>query len=203
LDNADFAYREGSSRSRNLKINANIVLGKQYFDNKEFDKALQSFLKAQITKEEAGNDRLGDRAMQVNYYIGLAYEALGNRSEANAFFKKSSAAQESSQRERAVNVMNYYQGLSYKKLGDIVQAKKIFESLISDANTQLERSTNSEVGVIFGGREAANDRMSRLYTMRGFGYEGLGELQKAKDDLNKASELSRSNLWAHSILQNF
>ena len=206
LDGANFAYREGSSGSRNVKINANIVLGKQYFDNKEYQKALDCFLKAQIIREEAGNDRLGDRAMQVDYYIGLAYEALGDLSKANEFFKKSAGGiQESTtatptQRERvvAVNVMNYYQGLSYAKLNDNERAKRIFESLIADADRQLQRSAGSEVGVIFGGRESANDRMSRLYTLRGLGYKGLGELQKSKEDLDKALELSQSNLWARA-----
>ena len=200
LEGFTFAYREGSSRSRNIKINANLVLGKKYFDLKEYNKALQCFLNSQITREEAGNDRLGDRAVQVNYYIGLAYEALRDRSKATSFFKKA-VTQESGQRgqaatQRTTNVMNYYQGLSYAKLGDNEQAKKIFESLVSDADSQLERSATSEVGVIFGGREAANDRLSRLYTMRGLGRKGLGQLQQAKDDLNKAVELSQGNLWA-------
>jgi tetratricopeptide (TPR) repeat protein len=92
--------------------------------------------------------------------------------------------------------MSYYQGLSHAKLGNKDQAKKIFDILISEANRQLQQSTSEEVGVIFGGREATNERMSRLYTMRGLGYKGLGELQKAMDDLNKALELSQSNLWA-------
>ena len=191
LEGADFAYREGSSRARNVTINANLVSGKQYFDQQAYQQALECFLKAQITREEAGNDRLGDRGMQVDYYIGLAYEALRNRSQATASFRKS--VRETS---RTVNVMNYYQGLSYDKIGNKDQAKKIFESLVSEADRQLQGSSTSEVGVIFGGREAANDRLSRLYTMRGLGYKGLGELQKAKDDLNNAIELSQSNLWA-------
>ena len=191
LDKTDFAYREGSSRSRNIKINANLILGKQYFEKKEYQKALDAFLKARITREEAGNDRQGDQTMQVEYFIGIAYEALGDRTKANASFKSSTQAS-----SRSVNVMSYYQGLSHAKLGNNDQAKKIFESLISDADRQLQRSDNSEVGVIFGGREASDDRMSRLYTMRGLGYKGLGELEKAKDDLKKAVELSRSNLWA-------
>jgi len=129
--------------------------------------------------------------MQVNYCIGSAYEALGNRAKANDYFKKSSEATSG-----RVNVMNYYQGLSYAKLGKKEQAKKIFDSLQSEADSQLQVSATSEVGVIFGRSESSNDRMSRLYTMRGLGYKGLGDLQKAKDDLNKALELSRSNLWA-------
>ena len=206
LDAANFAYREGASRSRNIKINANLVTGKKYFDNKEYQKALDYFLKAQITREEAGYDRMGSREMEVNYYIGLAYEALKNRSKANEFFKKSTGevqakkdATVATPRRAAtafVNVMNYYQGLSYAKLGNNEQAKKIFESLISEADKQLEQSAASEVGVIFGGREATNDRMSRLYTMRGLGFKGLGEAQKAKEDINKALELSKSNLSA-------
>ena len=209
LDGANFAYREGASRSRNISINANLVMGKQYFDKNEYQKALDYFLKAQITREEAGFDRQGSREIEVDYYIGLAYEALKNRSKANEFFKKStqeaqtrratSSAQQTQPRRPAtsfVNVTNYYQGLSYAKLGNAEQAKKIFESLISEADRQLKESATSEVGVIFGGREATNDRMSRLHTMRGLGYKGLGELQKAKEDLNKALELSRSNLSA-------
>lgn len=191
LEEANFAYTEGSSRSINIRINANLMLGKQYYDNKEYQKALDTFLKAQITRQEAGDDRQGRREIEVNYYIGLAYEALRDQSKANASFR--SSAQQPSQ---TVNVTNYYQGLSYAKLGDNNQAKKIFESMVSEANQQMGQPVDSEVGAIFGRREAADNRLSRLYTMRGLGYKGLGELQKAKDDLNRALELSHSNLWA-------
>ena len=191
LAGANFAYQEGSSRARNIRINANLIMGKQYFEKKEYKKALDYFHNAQITKEEAGIDRLGDQAIQVDYHIGLANEALGNRSKANTYFKNANQAT-----TRNINVMSYYQGLSFDKLGNKDQAKKIFESLISEANQQLEREGSSEVGVIFGRRETASDRLSRLYTMRGLGYKGLGQLDQANDDLKKALELSQSNLWA-------
>jgi tetratricopeptide (TPR) repeat protein len=191
LEGANFAYTEGSSRSRNIRINANLMLGKQYYDNKEYQKALDTFLKAKITKQEAGDDRLGGREVEVDYYIGLAYEALGKRSKANESFRSSA-----NQPSQTVNVTSYYQGLSFAKLGKNDQAKKIFESLVSEADQQMKQSMDSEVGAIFGRREAADNRLSRLYTMRGLGYKGLGNLEKAKDDLNKALELSQSNLTA-------
>lgn len=191
LEDANFAYTEGSSRSRNIRINANLMLGKHYYDNKEYQKALDAFLKAQITREEAGDDRQGGREIEVDYYIGLAYEALRNRAKANASFR-SSARQPS----QMVNVTSYYQGLSYAKLGENAQARKIFESMVTDADRQMGQSISSEVGAIFGRRESADNRLSRLYTMRGLGYKGLGELQKAKEDLDKALELSQSNLTA-------
>ena len=155
------------------------------------------FPKTQIIREEADNDRQGDRGVQIDYYIGLAYEALGNRSKANSSFRNSANInQEATQRENTLNVMNYYQELSHVILGSGDQTKGVFESLISEADRQLQSSTTSEVDAIFGSRESSNDRMSRLYTMRGLGYNGLGDLQKAKEDLEKAVELSQSNLWA-------
>ncbi len=191
LEGAHFAYTEGSSRARNIRIDANLMLGKQYYDHKEYQKALDTFLDAQIIKEEAGDDRQGSREVEVDYYIGLAYEALGNHSKANASF--SSSAQQPSQ---AVNVTSYYQGLSYAKLGENDQAEKIFESMVSEADQQMKQSMDAEVGAIFGRREAGDSRLSRLYTIRGLGYKGMGELQKAKEDLDSAIELSQSNLWA-------
>ena len=193
IEKVTFAYNEGSSRGRNIRINTYITASKQYFDRKDYQKALDYILKAQISREEAGSDRLGDNGMQVDYYIGIAYEALGNRSKANAAFKKSAEAT-----SRNVNVMSYYQGLSNAKLGKNDQAKKIFESLVSEADRQLEQAATTEVGAIFGRREATNDRMTRLYTLRGLGYKGLGELQKANDDLQKALEYSQSNLIAQT-----
>jgi tetratricopeptide (TPR) repeat protein len=191
LDGMCLGYREGESRARNVRIDANLMLGKQYFTNKDYQKALQYFSNAMIAREEAGNERQGNREAQVNYYIGIANEALHNRSAATTAFRNS--VQETA---RTVNVMNYYQGLSHDKLGNKDQAKKVFESLVSEADRQLQRSEGSEVGIIFGRGEAGNDRLSRLYTMRGLGHKGLGQLQQAKDDLDKAVELSQSNLWA-------
>ena len=191
LEGMYLGYREGESRSRNVRINANLMLGKHYFDKNDYQKALQYFTSARIDREEAGNDRLGDREAQVDYFIGLANEALKNRSAATSAFKRS--IQET---PRNVTIMSYYQGLSHEKIGNKEQARKIFNSMVSDADKQLIERSSSEVGVIFGRGEADNDRLSRIYTMRGLGYKGLGELQKAKDDLNKAIELSQSNLWA-------
>lgn len=193
LDNTVFAYREGSSRTRDITIDANLIVGKRYFDCKEYKKALELFMKADITKEEAGYDRLGEREIQVDYYIGTAWQALGNRAKANAAFRKSVA--HPSQR---LNIMSYYRGLSFVQLGETKKAEEVFKALIAEADEALRKEASTEVGVIFGGAEGTNDRLSRLHTMRGLGYKGLGESQKAKTELNKAIELSQSNLWARS-----
>lgn len=194
LNGVEFTYREGSSRVRETIIDAQLMLGKEYFNNKEYDKALKHFLEAQIPEEEAGSSRLGNRNMQINYFIGTAYEALGDITNANIFYKKSAIKSSG-----ALNVMNYYQGLSLIKLGNNVNAKNVFESMIEHANIQLN-SEYSDFGVKFGGREAGNVRKSRFYTVRGLAYKGLNNIKRAKDDLNTAVELSYSNIWANTEL---
>ncbi|NCO31908.1 hypothetical protein GW891_03845, partial [bacterium] len=67
LEGVEFAYREGSSRVRDIIIDAQLMLGKKYYKENEFEKALNYFLEAQVPEEEAGDERFGNRELQVNY----------------------------------------------------------------------------------------------------------------------------------------
>tara|TARA_R110002050_G_scaffold899_7_gene6394 strand:+ start:3038 stop:6355 length:3318 start_codon:yes stop_codon:yes gene_type:complete len=197
LEGVEFAYREGSSRVREIMIDAQLMLGKDYLEKDDFEQALHYFLEAQVPQEEAGSARFGNRDIQVNYYIGLAHEALGNQSQADDFFKRA-VGQESI---RNINIMAYYQGLSYLKLNAKDKARDVFESMIAEASQQLKDSEGSETGVIFGEREAEDVRRSRYFTIRGLANKGLGKTKQAKEDLEKAVELSYSNLWAKVELE--
>jgi hypothetical protein len=74
--------------------------------------------------------------------------------------------------------------------------------MIEYANRRIEDAVPKEAaGVIFGEAEAENTRMSQSFTIRGLGNKGLGNTDKAKKDLNKAVELSYSNLWAKAELE--
>jgi tetratricopeptide (TPR) repeat protein len=199
LEGVEFAYREGSSRVRDIIIDAQIMLGKKYLKENNYEKALDYFLEARVPEEEAGSARSGNRDIQVNYYIGLTHEALGNGSEANAFFKLSVRQQPG----RTADIMTYYKGLSYTKLGEVQKAKNVFESMIGYADQQLQGEHAYEAGVIFGEREIENTRISRYYTIRGLGYKGSGHAGRAAEDLEQAMKLSHSNLWAKTALMDY
>lgn len=197
LNDAHFSYREGSSNVRDLIINAQIVSGIKYYNNKDYQKALEYFLKSQIQEEEAGSAIFGNRDMQVNFYIAEAYKALGKKALAKQFYKKATALPSG-----RINIMDYYKGLSYIELGDQTNAKKIFETMISDADKKIQGSGSSSIGIKFGKSEAENIRHSNTLTIRGLGYKGLQQIQNAKNDLKQAIEYSNSNLWAKIELKN-
>jgi len=196
LTGKDFSYREGNSGVREVIIDSHLMLGKKYMAEKDYKNALGQFLQAQVPDEEAGSAWSGNRDIQVNYYIGLAYEALRDNAKSKAFYKKSA-----DQPIRNTGYMRYYQGLSYIKLGNRTKAEEIFDSLISDGENQIQDSdTGADFFAIFGAREAENVRKSQAYTLRGLGHKGLGHTSQANEDLKKAVALSFSNLWANAEL---
>jgi len=199
LKDKEFSYREGNSRVREVIIDAQLSLGLKYMADKNYQKALDHFLLAQVPDEEAGSARSGNRDIQVNYFIGQAYEALKQKEKANDFYKLATEAETS----KRTGIMSYYQGLCFQKLKDKKKADEIFNKLIESGDNVITKSDESKEDffAIFGEREAENTRNSNAYTLRGLGYKGLGKTVLAKDDLTKAVDLSVSNLWANTELK--
>jgi len=83
----------------------------------------------------------------------------------------------------------------------LTEANNIYEYMIKEADIQLN-SEYSDLGVKFGGREASSVRESRYHTIRGLANKGLNNGIQANKSLNKAVELSHSNIWANAELEN-
>jgi tetratricopeptide (TPR) repeat protein len=199
LTGRKFNYREGSSRVRDIIIDAELMLGKKYFAEKDYNKALENFLLAQVPEEEAGESRSGNRNLQVDYFIGTAYEALGNKTKARNYFTMSTG-----QQARTTSYIKYYQALSCSRLGKKKEAEDIFNSLITEGDRQIAQSSSREVDFFakFGEKEAENARLSNAYLLKGLGYKGLGNTVSAKENLQKAVDLSAGNLYANVELNN-
>jgi len=191
LAGQNFSFCEGNSRVREVIIDAHLTLGNRYFSQKNYEKAMEHYLAAQIPDEEAGSARSGNRDIQVNYFIGTAYEALKKKPKAKEFYTL--AANQSTR-----GTMRYYQGLSQLKLGNKAKANELFNALVADGEAGINQTSanRADYFVMFGDREADATRKSQAYTQRGLGYKGLGENDKAAEDLRKAVELSVGNLWA-------
>jgi len=193
LSGKTFSYREGSSRVRDIIIDAYLILGIKNLGESNNQKALENFLSAQVPEEEAAGGRSGNRNIQVNYFIGMAYEALGNKSKAKRYFTLSSEIN-----SRSSSFVQYYQGMSYIKLGKKAEASEIFKSLVESGERQISQRSAQETDFFskFGEREAENARISNAYLLKGLGHKGLGDTEAATENLKKAIELSASNLYA-------
>lgn len=188
-----FSYREGSSVVRNITVDARLMLGKKYMEEKEYDEALKQFLEANVLGDDSQDDsRSGDmRTPQVEYFIGLAYNALGEKEKGKSYFQESvnKKIQES-------NYISFYQGQSYLKLGNKEKANELFNLLIKKGDEQINKRDDVDFFAKFGESENKSVLISQAYLLKGLGYKGLGKLKEARENLDKAIEFSNSNLWA-------
>jgi tetratricopeptide (TPR) repeat protein len=193
LAKSNFHFREGNSRVRDISVDAHLLLGKKYLTEKKYEMALDQFL---ATVEPSDNSKIlhqeeDIRTPQINYFVGIAYEALGKKDKAKSYFTLSAG-----QSVRESGYILYYQGLSYLKLGNKVKASECFNSLIEEGNKRLNQGSEIDFFAKFGEREAENVRQSNAYLLKGLGYKGLGDNKSATENLKKAVELSASNLYA-------
>ncbi|MCX6254845.1 MAG: tetratricopeptide repeat protein [Bacteroidia bacterium] len=194
LNKSNFHFREGSSRVRDITVDAHLLLGKKYLVQKNYEQALEQFLSTVETPDNSQSGlRIRDmRSPQINYYIGIAYEALGNKTKAKSYFTLST-----DQSIRESNYIRYYQGLSYLKLGNKEKASEFFNSLIEEGNKRIKQGSEIDFFAKFGESEAENAQLSNAYMLKGLGYKGLGDTNAARENLKKAVDLSASNLYAN------
>jgi tetratricopeptide (TPR) repeat protein len=198
LNKSNFHFREGSSRVRDITVDAHLLLGKKYLGDKKYEMALEQFLSTVETPENSQPARrMGDmRSPQINYYIGLAYEALKQKEKAKSYFTSAT-----DQSVREANYIRYYQGLSYLKLGNKTKANEFFNSLIAEGDKRIKQGSEVDFFAKFGEREAENVQLSNAFLLKGLGYKGLDNTNSSSENLKKAVELSASNLWANVELK--
>jgi tetratricopeptide (TPR) repeat protein len=194
LKNSSFHFREGSSRVRDISVDAHLLLGKKYLAEKKYQQALDQFSSVTDTPDRGDFEgSMGDmRNPQINYYIGLTWEALGKKAEAKSYFSKSK-----DQDLHDISYICYYQGLSLQKLGEKEKAAALFNSIIKEGEKKMSKDSDIDFFAKFGEREAGNVRLSNAYMLKGLGHKGLGDTKSASENLRKAVELSASNLWAN------
>ncbi len=136
-------------------VNANLVRGHQRFAARQFKEALAAYQAASelpATLQEAGGS-LAARKGEVDYWIGNAYEALGEKEKARQSWR--AAAETSGTKEsgrgrlgeggeggrgrspvgggaagaHVAQAASYYQALALEKLGEGDRAKAIFQRL--------------------------------------------------------------------------
>ncbi len=195
LGKSTFHFREGSSRVSDMTVDAHLLLGKKYLVEKKNELALAQFLAVSGNNPE--NEKADARNPQINYFIGLAYEALGKKSDAKTYFTKSAV-----QPISRVGIISYYQALSQLKIGNKQKASETFNALIVEGTRQMAKEPEVDFFAKFGEKEAENVRLSNAYLLKGLGSRGLGDEKTATENLRKAVELSASNLWATIELNN-
>lgn len=198
LKSFHFHVWEGGGRIHNVYVDAYLLRGQEYFTATRYRQALKDFKAALEYPEnlEVGRPSRGGRASQVYYFIGTVYEVLGDTRKAKEFYEKSVALKHS------WSQICYFQGLAFKKLGREEEANKMFDGLIQSGEERLRATRSMDYFAKFGERQSVMVRRANAFYLLGLGYQGKGELEKAKNEYKKALELNINHVWAkHQLAQ--
>jgi tetratricopeptide (TPR) repeat protein len=121
--------------------NAHLQLGQLALEASDPQSALDHFTAAMVTPESLGEAYHPLQAKaDVNYWMGKAYQALGETEKATDHFRLSAeeSGDFSAMAATAHSPLSYYRGLSLRELGDESAATALFEDLLAFGKNGLK-----------------------------------------------------------------
>ena len=192
---------EGYGDIHDVYMDAHLLRGEREFKAGKYQEALKDFEAALEYPEnlEAGQPYREIRLPQVDYWMGLAYEKLGNTTKSRELFQQATVAQwrgpESEQPE-----MLYYQGLAALKLGRNPEANRMFDDLIAMGDKALAAGSDIDYFAKFGQKRSSRFRLADAHYLIGLGNLGKGETAKAQVEFQAVLGLNANHLGATTQL---
>jgi len=196
LSTHHFHVWEGGGEIHNVYVDAHLFRGQDFFRTKKYRQALKDFEAALEYPEnlEVGKPYVGGRFEEIFYFVGTAYEALGNGDKAKSFYENALAS------KSGWSDLSYYQGLALRKLSREQEAINVFDGLVQFAKSQIEASPSMDFFAKFGEKQSVKIQQARAHYLLGVGYLGLGKRTEAKTEFQIAIELNINHTKAQRQL---
>ncbi|WP_147676542.1 DUF5107 domain-containing protein [Algibacter pacificus] len=200
LNNRQFHPWEGGEGKVPFQyLTVQVELAKQYIGNGDFQKAIQYLEQAQIYPHNLGEGKLhGTQENDIHYWLGCAYEGLGEQELAKQFFEKASEGLSDPSPAIFYNDQQpdkiFYQGLALQKLNRCSEAKTRFENLLNygiahmNDDVKLDYFAISLPDLLIWEEDLNIINQIHCNYLIGLGQLGLGQQQEAIKTFGKVTE---------------
>lgn len=190
MDNNFIIESEGARDMQDNYLDSYALLALKCADKKQYDKAL-----GYMDKALAYPIGLYGRSIYARlYYIaGCINQKKGNAAKAQEYFQK--AADVTIDR-RSDWEYNFNKGMALIALGKQQEGKQLLQDILDNMN----KSGEAFFTQFEGGNQDSDKRVANNHYYAGLAYEGLGDLNKAKEEYNRALMLNPSHTWAQAHL---
>lgn len=201
LDNCYFPTREGVANFHDVFVDACTLAAQAKVKEGNLEAAIALYKKAFTYPENHQVFLVDERAThdaQVNYELGLVYEKMGDKEQANHYFEL--AANQDYKLKGSRNY-RYWTGLALKKLGRKSEAKAIFRQMVKEGKAGVIKEYINFYGAEGTTGATVDGKNAAAYYTRALGELGLGHNGRARRYLKKVVALDYDNLWANELLK--
>ena len=193
LGNHRFNRWEGGGMVRTLYVDAHLLRGNKRLQKGDSGSALSDFKAADAFPPnlEQGRPISDSRFAQVFYYLGVGFEAAGDRGKAEEYWRL--AAKTEAQGDGL-----YYQGLALSRLQEDLLADSKFNQFWDFAYSKSQ----SDFFAKFSDMGSMEIQLAEVHYLRGLAFRGKGDEVRAREQLKLALEKNPNHYWASLHLQN-
>ena len=172
----------------------------QLIKDKKYDEAISHLETAMLYPEnlEVGKPMDDERNAMIYYYMGLAYDKMGNGEKAQASYQKSIDAKN----RRGMSDLLYFQAKANEKLGHDNKGKEMFNELIKTGQEQRKGGSDGSLIAVEESSWGNNKDISDAYYLEALGQKGLGNKAEAQTLFESAIKEYKNNLWANKMMEN-
>ena len=199
------AWEGGSLNVADDWIEAHLLRGHRRLAAGRYREALEDYQTALAVPDNLPAERRfgGSREAEVNYWIGVAWEALGERARARELWEKAvaGAVQRLPPPADPSLTQSYYRARALEKLGRQPEARAIYEELVRSGSQALQQ-TSAEIDFFasFGEQQSQRSRLAAAHYLKGLGHLGLEQKDQARAEFAEALRFSPEHLGARTEL---
>jgi tetratricopeptide (TPR) repeat protein len=208
MENRIFSIWEGGSafNTGQAWANAHLTRGMKYFASRKYKQALADFQSALTAPENLRAEGRNPRMAQLHYWIGNAYDALGDKAKAREAWTAATLTDVQPLSRRWFDNsqgQKYFITLAQKNLDPSFETRAFFQEL-ADNQSKTAVGASNELDFQFV-RARLNTPEYRAYPhyVAGLGYLGLGDKVKAREKFNAALKECPDYLDAKIALSQF
>ncbi|MCA9982792.1 MAG: DUF5107 domain-containing protein [Anaerolineales bacterium] len=200
-------WEGGEGKSSGQYVLNLVELGKVALEEGRYQDAIDHLQGAQVYPHNLGEGKLaGAQENHVRYYLGCAYEGLGDMAQARAFWQAATTGLSEPSSAMYYNDqppdMIFYQGLAWQKLGEAQKAQTVFARLLAYGRLHLNDDISMDYFavslpdfLVFDDDLTQRNRIHCHYMM-GLGHLGLAELAEAEKQFEEVLALDRNHIGA-------
>jgi tetratricopeptide (TPR) repeat protein len=200
-------WEGGEGKASGQYVLSLVQLARQYLDEGDFDKAIANLNAAKSYPHNLGEGKLyGTQENDIDYWLGRAYEGLGQADAAREYFSLSTIGLDEPSAAVFYNDQQpdriFYQGLSWKKLGNQEKATQIFNKLVTYGKAhendvvKIDYFAVSLPNLLIFDDDLNLRNTIHTYFLQGLGMLGLHQFDAAQHMFAKVLELDVTHAGA-------